>query len=86
MPKRSGFWPKTLVFSGIWLFALAFWAGPAPGQPAETGDVLIEASIGEASNFIPPLASDTASTAVTAQIYPGLVKYDRDLKVVPDLA
>jgi peptide/nickel transport system substrate-binding protein len=50
------------------------------------GDALVDASIGEASNFIPALASDTASTAVTSQVYRGLVRYDRDLRLIPDLA
>jgi peptide/nickel transport system substrate-binding protein len=58
---------------------------PAFGQPVK-GDALVDAAIGDANTFIPALASDTASTAVTALVYRGLVKLDRDLKIVPELA
>jgi peptide/nickel transport system substrate-binding protein len=50
------------------------------------GDVLVEGSIGDASNLIPILASDSTSHAIAALIYNGLVKYDKDLNVVGDLA
>jgi peptide/nickel transport system substrate-binding protein len=46
----------------------------------------VDASIGEPSNFIPALASDTASAAVSDLVYRGLVKFDENLNLVPDLA
>jgi peptide/nickel transport system substrate-binding protein len=46
----------------------------------------VGASIGDASNFIPALSSDTSSGAVSSDAYRGLVKYSPDLDVVPDLA
>lgn len=55
------------------------------GQPA-TGDAIVEGTIGEASTLIPILATDSASHSVAGQIYNGLVKYDKDLKIVGDLA
>jgi len=51
-----------------------------------TGDAIVEGTIGEASTLIPILASDSASHAVAGQIYNGLVKYDKNLKLVNDLA
>ncbi|MDD2272598.1 MAG: peptide-binding protein [Desulfuromonadaceae bacterium] len=51
-----------------------------------TGDSLIEGTIGEASTLIPLLATDASSHAVAAQIYNGLVKYDKNLTIVGDLA
>ena len=54
-------------------------------KPAH-GDTLIEASIGDVSGFIPNITSDAASHAVGSLIYSGLLKRDRDLKVVGDLA
>ena len=54
--------------------------------PVATGDTLVEGTIGEASTLIPILASDSASHSVAGQIYNGLVKYDKDLKIVGDLA
>lgn len=67
----------------------------APAQPAVQtlpaaspvyGDTLVEGSIGEASTLIPVLASDSASHSVAGQIYNGLVKYDKNLVLVGDLA
>ena len=60
------------------------YGGPDTG-PAY-GDLLIDASIGDASTLIPPLASDAASHGVAGLIYNGLVKYDGDLNLVGDLA
>lgn len=64
---------------------------PAPVIPASsavpaTGDSLVEGTIGEASTLIPLLATDSSSHAVAGQIYNGLVKYDKNLNIVGDLA
>jgi len=64
---------------------------PAPVVPASsavpaTGDSLVEGTIGEASTLIPLLATDSSSHAVAGQIYNGLVKYDKNLNIVGDLA
>ncbi|MDR0355982.1 MAG: peptide-binding protein [Deltaproteobacteria bacterium] len=61
-------------------------SGPAIAQGPQNGDSLVGASIGDASNFIPALSSDTSSSAVVGQAYLGLVKYDKNLNIVPDLA
>ncbi len=50
------------------------------------GDTLVEGSIGEATNLIPMLTSDSASQEVAGLIYNGLVKYDKNVNVVGDLA
>lgn len=50
------------------------------------GDAVIEGTIGEASTLIPILATDASSHAVAAQVYNGLVKYDKNLHIVGDLA
>jgi peptide/nickel transport system substrate-binding protein len=51
-----------------------------------TGDSLVEASIAEATNFIPALANDSSSFAVISQIYRRLVKYDPEMNLMGDLA
>lgn len=56
-----------------------------PGTPAY-GDAIITASIGEPSNLIPLLSSDSPSHEVAGYIYNGLVKYDKDLNIIGDLA
>ena len=58
---------------------------PAVSAPV-SGDVLVNSSIGDASNLIPMLASDSASHEVANFIYNGLVKYDKNYTIVPDLA
>jgi peptide/nickel transport system substrate-binding protein len=43
-------------------------------------------SIGDASNLIPMLASDSASHDIASLIFNGLVKYDKDLRLTGSLA
>ncbi len=47
---------------------------------------MIQGSIGDASNLIPMLASDGSSHDIARLIFNGLVKYDKDLTLVGDLA
>jgi peptide/nickel transport system substrate-binding protein len=50
------------------------------------GDTFIEASIGDASTLLPVLASDSASSLITDLVYNGLIRYDKDLNIVGELA
>jgi len=58
----------------------------AAGHQPTYGDTVVEGSIGEATNLIPMLASDSASHEISGLIFNGLVKYDKDVKLVGDLA
>ena len=60
------------------------YGGPDTG-PAY-GDLFIDASIGDASTLLPPLAVDAASASINSLVYNGLVKYDGNLNQVGDLA
>ncbi len=65
--------------------------GPGPyDQPVEDvpafGDRLVDASIGDASNLIPMIAGDAASHAIAGQMYLPLLRYDRNLNLVGQLA
>ena len=76
---------------GLCLVACAPEQQVAPSQDGfptapVTGDSLVEGTIGEASTLLPILASDSASHSVAGQIYNGLVKYDKNLQLVGDLA
>lgn len=53
-----------------------------PSAP-ESGGALVEAMLGEPSNLIPPLATDGASHEIASQIYVSLIKYDKNIEVVP---
>lgn len=50
------------------------------------GDIYIDTLLGDASYLNPVLANDSASAAVNSLVYNGLVKYDKDLVLVGDLA
>lgn len=58
---------------------------PGQAKPAQ-GDTLVDGAIGEPSNLIPILASDSSSHDVAALVYNGLVKYDKNLNLIGDLA
>ncbi len=85
-------WLKLLLV----IVSFALFACSRPDEPARTaggkeavpafGDALVEGTIGEASTLIPILATDASSHAVAGQIYNGLVKYDKNLAIVADLA
>ncbi len=93
MKRPAGF----VLWLAFWLvIALAACSGPDRDEGAVAvrqgqdvpayGDILVEGSIGDASNLIPVLATDNASHSISGLIFNGLVKYDRDLNVVGDLA
>ncbi|MCE5263482.1 MAG: peptide-binding protein [Deltaproteobacteria bacterium] len=60
-------------------------AGSAAATPAH-GDIMVEGSIGDASNLIPLLASDTTSHGIAGFVFNGLIKYDKGLNITGDLA
>jgi peptide/nickel transport system substrate-binding protein len=80
-------WGQLLV-----LVACLAVAGSSPGAPAgpqvkpDLGGAIVMGSIGDASILIPGLNSDSASSEITGYVYDGLVKYDKDIKVVGVLA
>ena len=55
-------------------------------KPAAYGDIMVRGDIGDASNLIPLLASDKPSHDVAGLVYNGLVKYDKNMNIVGDLA
>ncbi len=61
---------------------------PAEGKAAAPvhGDTIIMGSIGDASNLLPVLASDSASSDINGLVYSGLVRYDKKLEIEGDLA
>lgn len=52
----------------------------------EYGGKLLLASIGEPSNLIPPLASDSASSEVNGFIYTSLLRYDKEYNIIKNAA
>jgi peptide/nickel transport system substrate-binding protein len=60
-------------------------AAPGSGKPAY-GDTYIEALQGNISGLIPNVLTDGPSFEVAGMMYNGLVKYDKDLNLVGELA
>jgi peptide/nickel transport system substrate-binding protein len=56
-----------------------------PPKPV-TGDTIVIGSIQDATTLLPVLAPDMPSRRVTRLIYNGLVKYDKNVRLAPDLA
>ena len=52
----------------------------------QSSDMYVVSSISDAIYLNPVLASDSASSSVNSYIYNGLLKYDKDLNLVCDLA
>src|SRR4030042_3954951 len=57
-----------------------------PYKPPAYGDIIVRGDIGDASNLIPLLASDKPSHDIAGLVYNGLVKYDKNMNVIGDLA
>ncbi|WP_272700712.1 peptide-binding protein [Desulfovibrio sp. Fe33] len=80
------------------LLCLLFAVGCSDGGPAtpvppvnpteipsvpEGGGTLVEPMLGEPSNLISILATDSASHTIAGQVYVSLLKYDKDINLVP---
>jgi peptide/nickel transport system substrate-binding protein len=82
--------PKAFVNPGLikrlpaLLVAFLFLA--SPGFAQDNGDAIVSASIADARNLLPMLASDSASAEISGMIFNGLIKYDKDINLVGDLA
>jgi len=62
-------------------------ASPAPAgeQPVDGGRIVV-GTIGDATSMIPMLTADSASHEMSGYCYNGLIKYDKYLNIVGDLA
>jgi peptide/nickel transport system substrate-binding protein len=80
-------WGQVILFVMSLAVALPSPAAPnpSPARP-DLGGAIVMGSIGDASILIPGLNSDSASSDITGYVFDGLVKYDKDIKVVPVLA
>jgi len=89
--KNNFFSPRTsFAFAQYCLWFVAFALGlflASCGEKVERNpDTFVEASIGDARRLNPVIANDGSSGTINDQIFNGLVKYDKDIKLVGDLA
>ena len=77
---------RPLQFSALFSLLLLLLL-PACGQRAERNpNSFVVSSIGDARRLNPVIANDSASGTINDQVFNGLVKYDKDIKLVGDLA
>ncbi len=85
------FWNTRKILShfgraGLFLLVFAFVGSCTQPKEPKNPSALTEASIGEPKRLIPMMASDSASQDITGLLFNGLVKYDKTLRLVGDLA
>ncbi len=75
---------RPLFITAVFLF----FANPlyAEGKEPSFGDAFVSASIGDARTLVPILASDSASGTIVGEVFNGLVKYNKQINIVGDLA
>lgn len=81
--RRSFFIIRVFLF---FFLILAIKPSYAQEKEEKYGDAIVVASIADARTLIPILASDTASSQICNHIFNGLIKYDKNLNIVGDLA
>ncbi|HTG01160.1 MAG TPA: peptide-binding protein [Nitrospirota bacterium] len=74
--------PHPIIIVSLCLTILASCGRQAERHP----NSFVEASIGDARRLNPVLANDSASATINDQVFNGLVKYDKDIKLIGDLA
>ncbi len=90
-PKKSFFQSLTLLLMGSWqacllIFCLfmtnfAYAQQKNVPQTPEPGGRIIFGSIGEASNLIPYISTDSASHDIAGHLFVGLLRYDKNLQI-----
>ena len=59
---------------------------PGPAAAVDNGGSLVMGTIGDATSMIPMITSDSASHEMSGWSTNGLLKYDKDINLVSDLA
>jgi peptide/nickel transport system substrate-binding protein len=75
--------PATVEEAAATAAAVARQETPAPN---DFGDMLIDASIGDASNLLPFLSGDSASSDIQGYVYGALLAVDKKMNPIPGLA
>lgn len=68
------------------LLVVFLFAGFGLGFTQDYGDAIVAGSIADARTLVPILASDSASAEICGMLFNGLVKYDKDINLIGDLA
>ncbi len=81
-------YPPLFSLCSLWLIVCTILLFlPACVRKAERNpNTFVSSSIGDARRLNPVIANDSASGTINDQVFNGLVKYDKDIKLVGDLA
>ncbi len=75
------YWPLSVIAAILFLAPINLSA-----EEPVFGDAYVSASIGDARTLVPILADDSASGTIVGMVFNGLVKYNKNIELVPDLA
>ena len=78
--------PFSILLRLLWLLAFSFLLISCGEKVERNPNSFVESSIGDARRLNPVIANDSASGTINDQIFNGLVKYDKDIKLIGDLA
>lgn len=70
----------------LWLVVFSLLFSACVQQAERNPNSFVTSSIGDARRLNPIIANDSASGDINDQVFNGLVKYDKDIKLVGDLA
>ena len=70
------------AFISVVLFYATSCFAQASNSPTN-GDIFIAGTVGQPTNLLPMLSSDSASSNITQHLYVSLLKYDKDITIVP---
>ncbi len=70
----------------LWLIVFTLVLTSCGRNTERDPNTFIESSIGDARRLNPVIANDSASGTINDQVFNGLVKYDKDIRLVGDLA
>ena len=68
------------------MVAAFLFAGDLPAEVPDSGDAFVTGQIGDATTFVPILASDSPSSYIVSMVFNGLIKYNKKVEFVGDLA
>ncbi len=86
MPNVLGAMKRLPILTVVFFIYTVSFAQDKLKETPDYGDAIITASIADARTLNPILASDSASSDVCGMIFNGLVKYDKDINLIGDLA
>ena len=76
---------RPLIFIAALLFLCPV-CSAAENQKSVFGDAYVTANIGDARTLVPILASDSPSSYIVSMVFNGLLKYNKNVELIGDLA